>query len=553
MPSHIPGGSSSGSAVSVAAELVDFALGTDTIGCVIIPASFCGILGYRPSHGAVSMIGVLPNSQTLDTVGWFARTPSILHRVGHVLLQLNAVEPRRARRLIFADDVFQLSKVPKLKTLHVISKAIERLSGYKPPNHLNFGQYIASRVPSLKGFHEKSTNLENRTSILKAFSSFMISLQRYEFKTNHEEWIKSVKPRFGPGVSDRVLQAISITHDNLKLLYKVRTEMRAALRSLLKDDGILVIPAVADHPLKLNTKKGYSTEFHSRACVLSSIASMSGCCQVAIPLGKHDQHPISISFISYHGADKFLLDTVLDMYDSLQEQANIASNSVPLPDTNGNMDASEFLKEKVVVFMGTFTNAYHLSCWTLDQAIEKVLLIRHQLKGNAAFKGRQWNKAVSYYSEAIKINGTNATYYCNRAAAYLELGCFQQAEEDCSKAISLDKKNVKAYLRRGTAKETLLCYKEASQAEKILFCFNLKYKTNYRGRGIDGITSMASMMLKLIRVELELSSTRAILGVWTAKCCGLVVGDYDFKHALVLEPQNKVANLDEKRLRKLVS
>ncbi|XP_031261234.1 outer envelope protein 64, mitochondrial isoform X4 [Pistacia vera] len=456
MPSHIPGGSSSGSAVSVAAELVDFALGTDTIGCVIIPASFCGILGYRPSHGAVSMIGVLPNSQTLDTVGWFARTPSILHRVGHVLLQLNAVEPRRASRLIFADDVFQLSKVPKLKTLHVISKAIERLSGYKPPNHLNFGQYIASRVPSLKGFHEKSTNLENRTSILKALSSVMISLQRYEFKTNHEEWIKSVKPRFGPGVSDRVLQAISITNDNMKLLYKVRTEMRAALRSLLKDDGILVIPAVADHPLKLNTKKGYSTEFHSRACVLSSIASMSGCCQVAIPLGKHDQHPISISFISYHGADKFLLDTVLDMYDSLQEQANIASNSVPLPDTNGNMDASEFLKEK----------------------------------GNAAFKGRQWNKAVSYYSEAIKINGTNATYYCNRAAAYLELGCFQQAEEDCSKAISLDKKNVKAYLRRGTAKETLLCYKEASQ---------------------------------------------------------------DFKHALVLEPQNKVANLAEKRLRKLVS
>ncbi|XP_031261233.1 outer envelope protein 64, mitochondrial isoform X3 [Pistacia vera] len=466
MPSHIPGGSSSGSAVSVAAELVDFAL-----------ASFCGILGYRPSHGAVSMIGVLPNSQTLDTVGWFARTPSILHRVGHVLLQLNAVEPRRASRLIFADDVFQLSKVPKLKTLHVISKAIERLSGYKPPNHLNFGQYIASRVPSLKGFHEKSTNLENRTSILKALSSVMISLQRYEFKTNHEEWIKSVKPRFGPGVSDRVLQAISITNDNMKLLYKVRTEMRAALRSLLKDDGILVIPAVADHPLKLNTKKGYSTEFHSRACVLSSIASMSGCCQVAIPLGKHDQHPISISFISYHGADKFLLDTVLDMYDSLQEQANIASNSVPLPDTN-------------VVFMGTFTNAYHLSCWTLDQAIAKVLLIRHQLKGNAAFKGRQWNKAVSYYSEAIKINGTNATYYCNRAAAYLELGCFQQAEEDCSKAISLDKKNVKAYLRRGTAKETLLCYKEASQ---------------------------------------------------------------DFKHALVLEPQNKVANLAEKRLRKLVS
>lgn len=64
-------------------------------------------------------------------IGWFARDPSVLHRVGHALLQLNAVEPRRARRLIFADDLFQLSKVPKQKTECVISKAIGNLSGCK--------------------------------------------------------------------------------------------------------------------------------------------------------------------------------------------------------------------------------------------------------------------------------------------------------------------------------------------------------------------------------------------------------------------------------------
>lgn len=45
-------------------------------------------------------------------------------------------------------------------------------------------------------------------------------------------------------------------------------------------------------------------------------------------------------------------------------------------------------------------------------------------QGNAAFKGRQWNKAVNYYGEAIKLNGENATFYCNRAAAYLELGWY---------------------------------------------------------------------------------------------------------------------------------
>ncbi|XP_030944215.1 outer envelope protein 64, mitochondrial isoform X2 [Quercus lobata] len=347
MPSCIPGGSSSGSAVAVAAGLVDFALGTDTIGCVRIPASFCGILGFRPSHGAVSMIGVLRNSQSLDTVGCFARDPSILHRVGHVLLKLNSVEPRRARRLIFADDLFQFSKVPPQKILNVVNKAIENLSGYKPPKHTNFGQYVGSNVPSLKQFQEPSSNLQNGTSTLKALSSVMVSLQRYEFKTNHEEWVNSVKPKLGPDVSDRVLAAINTTHKNMKILYKVRTEMRVALQNLLKDDGILVIPTVADSPLKLNTKKGLSAEFHDRIFALSSIASISGCCQVSIPLGKHNDCPISVSFITFHGADKFLLDTVLDMYSSLQEQASIASNSVHLPDTNGNMDASELLKEKI--------------------------------------------------------------------------------------------------------------------------------------------------------------------------------------------------------------
>lgn len=64
-------------------------------------------------------------------------------------------------------------------------------------------------------------------------------------------------------------------------------------------------------------------------------------------MGKHDGCPISVSFISYHGADKFLLDTVLDMYSSLQEQVGIVSNLAPFPDSNGNFDASELLKEKV--------------------------------------------------------------------------------------------------------------------------------------------------------------------------------------------------------------
>jgi Asp-tRNA(Asn)/Glu-tRNA(Gln) amidotransferase A subunit family amidase len=72
--SHTPGGSSSGSAAAVAAGYVPAAIGTQTLGSVIRPAAFCGVVGYKPSHGAISRTGIMPFAPTLDTVGVFARS-----------------------------------------------------------------------------------------------------------------------------------------------------------------------------------------------------------------------------------------------------------------------------------------------------------------------------------------------------------------------------------------------------------------------------------------------------------------------------------------------
>ncbi len=73
-PEHTPGGSSSGSAAAVAAGMVPLALGSQTNGSVIRPASFCGVYGFKPTHGLIPRTGIMKLSRALDHVGVFART-----------------------------------------------------------------------------------------------------------------------------------------------------------------------------------------------------------------------------------------------------------------------------------------------------------------------------------------------------------------------------------------------------------------------------------------------------------------------------------------------
>jgi Asp-tRNA(Asn)/Glu-tRNA(Gln) amidotransferase A subunit family amidase len=83
--SRTPGGSSSGSAAAVADFMVPLALGTQTGGSIIRPASFCGVVGFKPTHGVVSTEGVKRYANTLDTVGWYGRSVSDVALLARVL------------------------------------------------------------------------------------------------------------------------------------------------------------------------------------------------------------------------------------------------------------------------------------------------------------------------------------------------------------------------------------------------------------------------------------------------------------------------------------
>jgi Asp-tRNA(Asn)/Glu-tRNA(Gln) amidotransferase A subunit family amidase len=115
-PKHTPGGSSSGSAAAVAAGMVPLALGSQTNGSVIRPASFCGVYGFKPTHGLIPRGGVLKLSRTLDHVGMFARTLEDIALVAEQLVGHDPRDPdtRPRARVPFVDTVAQEPPLPPM-------------------------------------------------------------------------------------------------------------------------------------------------------------------------------------------------------------------------------------------------------------------------------------------------------------------------------------------------------------------------------------------------------------------------------------------------------
>jgi len=123
---HTPGGSSSGSAAAVAAGLVPLALGTQTAGSTIRPASFCGVVGYKPSFGLIDRTGVKTLAQGLDTIGIFARSVACAATFAAVLARRPRLERAHAVMPRIGVLSFPLLEKASSETLDIIDRVTVR-------------------------------------------------------------------------------------------------------------------------------------------------------------------------------------------------------------------------------------------------------------------------------------------------------------------------------------------------------------------------------------------------------------------------------------------
>ena len=210
-PDRHPGGSSSGSAVAVAAGLADFALGTDTAGSCRAPASFCGIFGFRPSHGAVSSNGVVPLAPSLDTIGWFARDAATLNKVGSALLPDDLDTAPLSRPLV----LFEAFIACPPQEAELSRPTLDALIGDFSPREAVLGEDFLSQM-------------QNRFRDLQAFEAHQA----------HGAWIEAVRPEFGPGVAERFAYAASVTAEQKRAADEFRVRAREIIEDLLGRGGL---------------------------------------------------------------------------------------------------------------------------------------------------------------------------------------------------------------------------------------------------------------------------------------------------------------------------
>lgn len=283
-PDRDPGGSTSGPAAAVTGGICELGLGTDTLGSVRVPASYCGVWGFRPTHGRIGVEGVMPLAPSFDTVGLLAAEPERLQRAAEVLLGEPTASGSPPSRLLIAPPLLSAAEPEVAEAARSAARDLaERL-----------GAEVA-----------ETAILDDAPSPEDGMSAFNV-LQGVEVWGNYGEWVERTSPSLGPDVAARLERAAGFTRGDAEEAAPVAQALAAAVGRLEPNES-LVLPATGTPAPGREADADERERARVSAGQLTSIATIAGAPAISMPLLNVRGLPVGLSLVGAPGADLMLL------------------------------------------------------------------------------------------------------------------------------------------------------------------------------------------------------------------------------------------------------
>ncbi len=235
----ITAGSSSGSAVAVAAGLVPLALGTDTNGSIRNPASRCGVVGMKPTYGRVSRRGVLALAPSMDHVGPMTRTVRDNAAALQVLAGYDSRDPA-CRNVPVQDYIAEMAQDLKGLRIGVISEVFRHDAMADAAHNDAFDTCLSILA-------ESGAKLEEiDLSELDRFNAVARSLLSMEGFAVHEQWLKTVPQQYGSGAKGRLLQGAFFSSADFVHAQRLRSRLVREFEAKMQDVDVIVTASCYD-------------------------------------------------------------------------------------------------------------------------------------------------------------------------------------------------------------------------------------------------------------------------------------------------------------------
>jgi aspartyl-tRNA(Asn)/glutamyl-tRNA(Gln) amidotransferase subunit A len=292
---HVPGGSSSGAAVSVADGMAHGALGTDTGGSCRIPAAFNGIVGFKPTQRRIPLDGGVPLSFTLDSFGPLARTVSCCAIMDAVLADepITPLKPRPIKGMRLAvpttvvlDDLDEVVAQTFNRAIEILSKQGASIERIEVPEFLDIG------VMNTKG----------------GFSA----AESYAW---HRYLLTSQGEVYDPRVSVRIMRGEAMSAADYVDLLGARRSMIARIETRIAPYDALLLPTTANTPPRIDDladDKAFAVQ-NVRALRNCTMINMIDGCAISLPAQRAGEVPVGLMLAAAGGNDRRIFELAAGM------------------------------------------------------------------------------------------------------------------------------------------------------------------------------------------------------------------------------------------------